>query len=92
MRASAKVTYTGEVGHDPRNYRVSFAKLNRMLPDFRLEYNLARGVEELHRSMSKHGFSKEDFEGDRFVRLRTLKRRLEQLMDYTLSDGAPTGR
>jgi nucleoside-diphosphate-sugar epimerase len=72
---SAEVVYTGEVGADPRNYRVNFDKLSRHLPDFRLQYDLAGGMEELHRKMVDHGFSKEDFEGDRFVRLRTLKGR-----------------
>src|SRR5262249_17269509 len=70
----ARITYTGEVGNDPRNYRVRFDKLNRLLPDFRLEYSLASGLAELHRRMLQHGFSKQDFEGDRFVRLRTLKK------------------
>jgi nucleoside-diphosphate-sugar epimerase len=72
---SAKVVYTGEVGADPRNYRVYFDKLSRHLPDFRLQYNLVSGMEELHRKMVEHGFSKKDFEGDQFVRLRTLKGR-----------------
>jgi nucleoside-diphosphate-sugar epimerase len=76
---SAKVVYTGEVGTDPRNYRVKFDLLYRLLPQFRLEYNLARGMEELHRKMLEHGFSCADFEGDRFVRLRVLKKRLELL-------------
>jgi nucleoside-diphosphate-sugar epimerase len=76
---TAKVVYTGEVGADPRNYRVNFDKLARHLPDFRLEYDLARGMEELHRKMVEHGFAKEDFEGDRFVRLRTLKGRFTLL-------------
>ena len=70
---TAEVVYTGEVGADPRNYRVNFDKLARHLPDFRLEYDLASGMEELHRKMVEHGFGKGDFEGDRFVRLRTLK-------------------
>jgi hypothetical protein len=73
--------YTGEVGNDPRNYRVKFDRLNKALPDFRLQYTLAKGVEELHRSMVDHGFSKADFEGDRFVRLRTLKKRLGRMLD-----------
>ena len=30
-------------------------------------------MEELYRKMTEHGFGKEDFESDRFVRLRTLK-------------------
>jgi nucleoside-diphosphate-sugar epimerase len=78
---AAKITYTGEVGADPRNYRVKFDLLNRLLPDFALQYNLASGMEELHRKMVEHGFDQKDFEGDRFVRLRTLKRRLPLLAD-----------
>jgi nucleoside-diphosphate-sugar epimerase len=76
---SAKVAYTGEVGADPRNYRVNFDLLYKLLPDFRLQYNLASGMEELHRKMVEHGFGKNDFEGDQFVRLRTLKHRMDQL-------------
>jgi len=76
---SAKVVYTGEVGADPRNYRVKFDLLYRLLPEFKLEYDLGRGMEELHRKMLEHGFSKGDFQGDQFVRLRMLKKRYELL-------------
>jgi nucleoside-diphosphate-sugar epimerase len=76
---SARITYTGEVGADPRNYRVNFDLLYRLLPDFRLQYNLASGMEGLHRKMVEHGFGKKDFEGDQFVRLRTLKHRFQLL-------------
>jgi nucleoside-diphosphate-sugar epimerase len=72
----AKIVYTGEVGADPRNYRVRFDLLERLLPGWRPETDLVRGMEELHRKMVEHRFSKEDFEGERFVRLRTLKRRM----------------
>ena len=75
----AKVVYTGEVGADPRNYRVNFDRLGRLLPDFRLQYDLVGGMEELHRKMVEHGFGKADFEGDQFVRLRTLKHRFHLL-------------
>lgn len=76
---SASVVYTGEVGHDPRNYRVSFDVLNKQIPAFKLAYTLESGMEELHRKMVDHGFSLEDFNGDRYVRLRTLKHRLDRL-------------
>ena len=76
---AADVVYTGEVGEDPRDYRVSFALLEQLLPDFKLEYSLPTGLEELHRKMIEHAFSAADFEGDRFVRLRTLKNRLHLL-------------
>lgn len=72
----AKVVYTGEVGPDPRNYRVKFDKLYRLFPDFRLEYDLQTGLEELFAKYQEHKFSLKDFEGDQFVRLRTLKKKL----------------
>ena len=76
---NATVAYTGEVGEDPRNYRVNFAKLGQLLPDFKLEYTLISGMEELHRKMVEHGFSQNDFESDQFVRLRTLAKRMDTL-------------
>lgn len=75
----AKVAYTGEVGADPRNDRVRFDLLNRLLPAFKLQYTLESGMEELHRKMVEYGFGKADFEGDRFVRLRTRKGRMNLL-------------
>jgi nucleoside-diphosphate-sugar epimerase len=79
LMPAAKIAYTGEVGADPRNYRVKFDLLYRLLPQFKLQYNLASGMEELHRKMVEHGFGKKDFEGDQFVRLRTLKKRLDKI-------------
>lgn len=75
----AEVVFTGEVGHDPRDYRVNFDLLGELLPDFRLEYTLRSGMEELAGRYREFGFSREDFEGDRFVRLRTLRSRLDRL-------------
>jgi nucleoside-diphosphate-sugar epimerase len=72
----ANIVYTGEVGADPRNYRVNFDLLGKLLPDFKLEYSLAAGMEELHKKYLEHKFSQADFDGDQFVRLRTLKKRL----------------
>jgi nucleoside-diphosphate-sugar epimerase len=79
LMPEAQITYTGEVGADPRNYRVNFDLLYQLLPDFKLQYNLASGMEELHRAMVRHNFAKKDFEGDQFVRLRTLKGRMDRL-------------
>lgn len=70
----ARVTYTGEVGRDPRNYRVNFDLLGSLLPDFKLEYSLLSGIEELHHKFSKNDFGIHEFEGDRFFRLRMLKK------------------
>lgn len=75
----AKVVYTGEVGEDPRNYRVRFDKLNRLLPGFKLEYTLESGMRELFYKYREHHFKAGDFDGDQFVRLRTLTKNLEMV-------------
>jgi nucleoside-diphosphate-sugar epimerase len=75
----ARIAYTGEVGSDPRDYRVSFDLLNSLLPEFQLEYTLESGMEELHRKLVEHGFDATDFEGSRFVRLRCLSERMHLL-------------
>ena len=75
----ADVAFTGEVGSDPRNYRVRFDLLGSLLPDFELQYTLASGMDELHAKMVEHGFVAADFEGPQFVRLRTLQGRLDRL-------------
>jgi nucleoside-diphosphate-sugar epimerase len=75
----AKVIYTGEVGADPRNYRVNFDYLKKVLPDFQPSYTLQTGLEELYKKYIRHGFSLSDFDGDRFVRLRILKKKLSSL-------------
>lgn len=75
----ANVVYTGEVGADPRNYRVNFDLLGQLLPDFSLSYTLDEGMDELHRKYKEKRFSAADFDGDKFVRLRTLKSRLHKI-------------
>ena len=76
---SAKIVYTGEVGSDPRDYRVKFDLLRSLLPDFKLAYTLASGMEELHAKMVEHEFSAADFESDQFVRFRMLRKRLDMI-------------
>lgn len=75
----AKVTYTGEVGQDPRNYRVDFTRLSQLLPSFRLEYTLSQGMQELFEKLRFHAFSCADFDGNRFIRLRALKPQMARL-------------
>jgi nucleoside-diphosphate-sugar epimerase len=75
----ANIIFTGEVGEDPRNYRVNFNLLYKTLPDFKLEYTLSSGMESLFHEFNKHHFDIKDFEGDKFVRLRTLKKIISKI-------------
>jgi nucleoside-diphosphate-sugar epimerase len=76
LMPKAQIVYTGEVGKDSRDYRVRFDLLNKTLPDFKLEYTLEKGMEELYKKYVDHKFSEADFNSEQFVRLRTLKNRL----------------
>ena len=76
---AADIVFTGEIGADPRNYRVKFDLLNRLLPNFKLEHTLSSGLGDLNRKFAKHKFSLSDFEGPKFVRLRTLRNKLHLL-------------
>jgi len=69
----ADIQFTGEVGNDPRSYRVNFDLLAQLAPEFSLQYSLRSGMAELHAKLVEHDFSREDWESDRFVRLRRLR-------------------
>ena len=75
---NAKIVYTGEVGKDPRNYKVDFSRLEKIFPHFKLEYDLQKGIHEMHKLMKKFSFSLTDFDGDKFVRLRRFKKILAE--------------
>jgi nucleoside-diphosphate-sugar epimerase len=72
-----EVEFAGRGDPDPRSYRVDFAKLGRMFPAFELEWTAERGAAELVEAYSRVGLTFSDFEGDRYTRLRRLKRLLE---------------
>ncbi|MCP4265474.1 MAG: SDR family oxidoreductase [Candidatus Brocadiaceae bacterium] len=68
-----EVVYTNEHGGDSRTYNVSFEKINRVLPQFKPQWNLERGVEQLYKEFKRRGFTLEDLEGERYTRLIRLK-------------------
>lgn len=76
---SANVVFTGEVGNDPRDYRVNFDLLYKILPDFKLEYTLQSGMEDLFEKLKLIHFSQNDFDGERFTRLKLLKKYIEKI-------------
>ncbi len=85
-----EVDYAGQGGPDPRNYRVDFGKLARMLPEFKPEWNARRGAQELAQAYQKYGMTLEDFQGRRFVRLKQLKYLIDhQRLDDSLRWASP---
>jgi nucleoside-diphosphate-sugar epimerase len=73
-----EVEYAGSGDPDPRSYRVDFGKLGRAVPQLELEWTAARGAAELHEAYRAAGLTLEQFEGDRYIRLKHLKLLLDR--------------
>jgi nucleoside-diphosphate-sugar epimerase len=65
-------------GPDPRCYRVDFSKIARCLPAFRPDWDVRRGATQLRDAFQKLGLSRDDLEGDRYLRIRRIKRLLDE--------------
>jgi len=72
----SEITIADKAVNDPRNYRVSFDLLKKVLPDWRVEYPVPRAVEILDAQYRERPNFKEEFEAGRYTRLETLKKRL----------------
>ena len=72
------LTFTGE-HTDSRSYRVSSNKLLTVLKDYyKPQWSIEKGGDELMAFYNDVKFNKEIFSGDKTVRLKCLKRRIEQ--------------
>jgi nucleoside-diphosphate-sugar epimerase len=74
----ASVEYGDRSDPDPRSYRVNFGKIRRHVPGFRTDWTIGRGAVELANAYAAAGLTLADFEGHRFVRLRQLRRLLDE--------------
>jgi nucleoside-diphosphate-sugar epimerase len=82
---NATVEYAGKGGFDPRNYRVDFSKITRILPEFSPQWNARSGARQLYQEYKEHGLTLSDFEGRKYIRLNQLKYLLDQeLLDEHL--------
>lgn len=71
------INFTGEAVNDSRDYKVNFDKFNKMFPDFSFEYSLKTGMKELAAKLVDFNFSAQDFDGEQFVRLKTIAKKLD---------------
>jgi nucleoside-diphosphate-sugar epimerase len=70
---------------DARSYRVDFAKLARTFPELVFDWNAERGARELIDAYRDVGLTEEDFEGERYIRIRRLlSLRAEGMLDSEL--------
>ncbi|WP_336245346.1 NAD-dependent epimerase/dehydratase family protein [Maritimibacter dapengensis] len=69
----AKIDYASDAGPDNRSYRVSSAKIERLIPDFKPQWDAVRGAQQLFDAVKEYGLKPEDFEGRKYKRLAQLE-------------------
>jgi nucleoside-diphosphate-sugar epimerase len=70
--------YAEGAGPDTRCYRVNFDKIRRVLPEYATRWTLRDGICQLRDGYKQHGLRAEDFEGDRFVRIKRILKHLDK--------------
>ena len=73
-----EVTLAAGAGPDPRNYRVSGAKLQALFPQFEYRWNARLGARELADAYRAAGLDRGTFEGPRFKRLGWIRKLLAE--------------
>jgi nucleoside-diphosphate-sugar epimerase len=68
------IRYAEGGGPDPRCYRVDCGRIARVLPAFRPQWTVQRGVEQLYVAYSAAGLTAEQFQGHRYLRLKQINR------------------
>lgn len=88
----SRIRYAEGAGPDPRSYRVDCSKLETLLPEYKPQWTVRRGVEELVAAFDRYGMTPEDFAGHRYFRIRNIQRlQREGRLDENLRwrDGSP---
>ncbi|GIW87713.1 MAG: UDP-glucose 4-epimerase [Isosphaeraceae bacterium] len=85
------IAYAEGAGPDPRCYRVDCSKIARTLPEFRPQWDLARGVVQLIDAFRRHQLDAARFNGPEFFRLRRIRQlrqsgRLDAQLRWTSHD------
>jgi nucleoside-diphosphate-sugar epimerase len=89
----SKVRYAEGGGPDPRCYRVDCTKLTQRLPEYRPEWNVRRGMEQLRDAFMANGLTRDELLGDKYFRIKRIRAlQSEGLLDASLrwtSDRSP---
>jgi nucleoside-diphosphate-sugar epimerase len=68
-----EITFGGRGDADKRNYRVSCDLVAAEIPEFKPQWTLRMGIEQLAEAYQRHGLRLEDLTGERHQRLKRIK-------------------
>jgi len=69
-----RVEMATDAGPDTRSYRVNFAKIARVLPAFKPQWDARRGAEQLLAAYQQSGLTLGEFEGPRYQRISHIQK------------------
>jgi nucleoside-diphosphate-sugar epimerase len=73
-----KLEFAAGAGPDTRCYRVDCSKIQRLLPEFRPEWTIVKGAQELYEAYRRVRLTPEAFEGPRFNRIAHIQQLLAE--------------
>jgi nucleoside-diphosphate-sugar epimerase len=73
-----EIEYAGSGDPDPRSYRVDFTKFHETFPGAGLRWSAREGARELLDAYREIGLTLDEFEGDRYIRLKHLRLLLDR--------------
>lgn len=80
-----KVTFAEGAGPDKRSYRVNCDKIQRVMPQFKPQWDARRGAQSLYDAYQAQKLTLEEFEGPRYQRIGHIKKLIaEDIIDVTL--------
>jgi nucleoside-diphosphate-sugar epimerase len=88
----SRVSYAGGASPDIRDYRVDFAKITDLLPEFQPTWTVQRGIEELYQAYRENGITLEEFLSGRYLRIKRIgELQAAGALDASLRWTAPSG-
>jgi nucleoside-diphosphate-sugar epimerase len=73
-----EIEYAGSGDPDPRSYRVDFTRFHETFPGAGLRWTAREGARELVDAYREIGLTLDEFEGDRYIRLKHLRLLLDR--------------
>ncbi len=68
------IGFAADAGPDARNYRVDCNYIARKLHNFKPQWTVRRGIEELYEAYTRVGLTLEEFEGEKFKRIAHVQK------------------
>ncbi len=85
-----EVSFAEGAGPDKRSYRVNCDKIQRVLPDFKPQWDARKGAQSLYEAYKAQNLTLKEFEGPRYQRIGHIKKLIaDNIIDESLQHTPP---